>query len=432
MLKFFFAVLLLSCLVEYKLLGFIHLQNTLSDKWETQNSIALRACRNIVIQSQEKLFYAIGLHSDPFFVQFIQHLQNASIQTIVISQISKLTSSVFSYHSKNMIFIVNDVDELLDLIFYSTSEQKPLVLNGEVSTDFVNHQTDGGFRLKSSYSHHCIKIDGHSLWSKEGKTCHKTIGLSSTELRDGSILSDPVFNATRTLYSNKIWNSKNHLIFFLKDLRYDFSKSSSKPQQSARHREFANESGYNHEVDSVGSVIFCFKFFWRFFKGRKAIICHTQGCEKYDPFSENLIALQGENDDNFFDFSCKNMHRKPMKVLLDYWTKPNLHVLINFESWTKWLTFHEIALEHLASSLNCSLKYGLEEKWLRLREEEDGLRYDINLHIFGGNGFSLREFDTSEIDLAVSIDTSAICIATPHSAFMSQGLVIFVSFTPIV
>ncbi|CAH0396172.1 unnamed protein product [Bemisia tabaci] len=338
MLKHFIAVLSLSSLVEFKLLGFIHLQNTMSDEWGTPNSFALRACQNIVNQSQENLFYAVELNSDPIFVQFIQHLQNAFIQTIVISQDSKLTSSVFSYHRKNMIFIVNDVDELLDLIFYSTSQQKPLALNDAFSTDSVDYQTDGGFRLKKSYSHHCIKVDGHNLWSREGKTCHKTVGFSSAELRDGSILSDPVFNATRNLYTNKIWNSKNHLIFLLKNLRYDFSESSFELQQSSRHGKSANKTMNKREIDPFGSVIFCFKFFWRFFKGRKAIICHPQGCEKYDPFTENLISFEGENDDDFFDFSLTNMHRKPMTAYIDYRTKPNLYV-VNPATWRDGLSF---------------------------------------------------------------------------------------------
>ncbi|CAH0395139.1 unnamed protein product [Bemisia tabaci] len=428
MLKFLLAGLLLSHRVEYGLLSFIHLQNTLSDERETPNAFALRACQNMVNQSQENVFYAIELDSDPTFKQFIQHLQNAFIQTIVISQDSKLTSSVLSYHRKNMIFIVNDVNELLSLIFYSASRQISLELNGEFSTDPVNNQTHEGSLFKSSFSHYCIQVDGQFFWSREDKTCDQTIGLSSAELRDGSILSDPVFNATRSLYTNTIWNSKNHLIFFLKNLRFNFSKSSPKPRQNLRHRESANKTMNNHEIDPFGSMMFCFKFFWRFFKSRKAIICHPQGCEKYDPFKEILISLEGERDEDFFDFSLSNMQRKPMQAHMIYQFMRKPHV-VNPATWKKWISFHEIAIENLAISLNCSLKFN---EWDDFPEDEDGLRYDISLLLFQCNGITMEGSDISKVDLALSIDTTAICIATPHSAFMSQGLVIFVSFTPVV
>ncbi|CAH0392435.1 unnamed protein product [Bemisia tabaci] len=112
-----------------------------------------------------------------------------------------------------------------------------------------------------------------------------------------------------------------------------------------------------------------------------------------------------------------------------------MHV-VNLDTWGNWFDFHVTAVKYLATSLNSTFKVGAADTpqswWFDLREEEDGLRCDINLYIFGENGVFLGDSDDLKIDFAVSIDTTAVCVAAPHSTFMSQGLVIFVSFTPIV
>ncbi|CAH0382997.1 unnamed protein product [Bemisia tabaci] len=378
------------------------------------------------------MFYTIGLNSDLPSVNLIKRLHEKSIQTIVIS--SKLTSSVFSHDPKNMIFFVNDVDVLLKLIFYSISDQRTFDLNGENSTGPQRDHIGGEFSSENIYSNHCIRVDGHFIGGKEGKTCSKTFGISSAELEDDSTLSDSVVNATHGLYVNNIWNSKNYLVFFLKEFQQNLDKSKSKHLENSNHLRLIGEGDQNREIDPFDSMLFCFKFFWRFFKGRKAIICHPQGCEKYDPFTNKLISFDNENDDTFFDFSLKNMNARPLKVYIDYIYTPNLTVL-NPATFDRWISFHKTAVELLANSLNCRLNYASVlysvEIWREDFAKKASLKYDIDLYLFG-NGVAVGKPDRSTFDFLESVETSALCIATPHSDFMSQGLVIFKSFTPIV
>lgn len=94
-------------------------------------------------------------------------------------------------------------------------------------------------------------------------------------------------------------------------------------------------------------------------------------------------------------------------------------------------------LEHFAKSVNCSVKYhnyeivDIEDVYKNYFEVETGLKYGVDLHIFGSD-FVAEEAYHSKIDFSVSFDNYAVCIATPRCGFMSQGLVIFKSFTPVV
>ncbi|CAH0393746.1 unnamed protein product [Bemisia tabaci] len=405
----------------------------MTDKWEPLSSSALSVCQNLVKKSEQTLFYTVELHSDPVFMRFVQLLHASAIQTIVITHHSKLTSSVSTYQSKNLIFIVNDINELFSLIFYTISEPSPFELNCKKSSyaewnrpDCSNHSVEILPRI-------CLKIDDHFLWFEERQNCGKIIEITSAELEDGSTLSDHVFNATHGLYVNKIWNSKNHLIFVLKNAHQKYNKSEPSPLETLRNLKFEGQTIKNFAPDMRGRIAFCFKFFWRFFKGRKTIICHPQGCEKYDAFTENLISLQNETDGNFLDFSLKNMHGKPVKVWIDNFNIDDANSLLS-RSTSKWFSLHEMAIEHFGSSVNCSVKYHMihvNEINKCHVEVEGGLKYGVDLHLFGAS-ITSKISENLSIDYLVSLDTSAVCFAAPHSGFMSQGLVIFKSFSPMV
>ncbi|CAH0383646.1 unnamed protein product [Bemisia tabaci] len=81
--------------------------------------------------------------------------------------------------------------------------------------------------------------------------------------------------------------------------------------------------------------------------GHKAIICLPDGCTRYDPFTENLISYQHRDrtDDAFFEFSWKNMHKKPLKILADFSQSKPLKVSAR-PTWSSWYIFQEIVLSH--------------------------------------------------------------------------------------
>lgn len=95
------------------------------------------------------------------------------------------------------------------------SQFKSLGLNHEMRNSLFRDTEDTTNQIKRLVSRYCIKIDEFALWSRE--RCDKGISIESSELEDGSALSDSLFNATRGFYLIKIWNSGNHLIFLLKN-----------------------------------------------------------------------------------------------------------------------------------------------------------------------------------------------------------------------
>ncbi|CAH0382867.1 unnamed protein product [Bemisia tabaci] len=145
--------------------------------------------------------------------------------------------------------------------------------------------------------------------------CDEEMFLSSAELNGSLDLSDSNFDLTRGLYTNSIWNSNNYLIFMLRE----FGRATSNSKTCVHPREWVCDFDLGHQTSAndYDALIFCFKFFWRFFRGLKTIICHEGGCSRYDPFAENIAQYTGEGNETYFDFSVTNMHRKQLKIILE-------------------------------------------------------------------------------------------------------------------
>ncbi|CAH0382747.1 unnamed protein product [Bemisia tabaci] len=378
------------------------------DRWEPLSSLALSVCENIVKKTDLKLFYKVEINSRDSLPNLIHDLHENSIQTISVSHHSRLTSSVVVDHVKNMIFILDDLNEVLDLIFYTISQTEPL-------------------ELKRALPHYCIKVDQRYLRPGEQENCTDETRIASSELRDSSVLSDSLFNATRGLHSHKIWNFKNHLIFMIKPWGQDSRKSMPKAPPTS-------STDLGSERDIFESLMFCFKFFWRFFKGQRVIICHLDGCKKYDPFAENLVFYQGDGDETFFDFSWKNMHKKSIGVFLNCFANEVTSKFSIFPARGGLQNVQYEVFDRLKQLLNCNVYY--HEFWIErlgktdLFEAAEGLKFGIDI-ISYGSGILSENLDYSKYDFSVGTDTNALCFATPHSAYMPQALVIFQGFTPI-
>ncbi|CAH0383558.1 unnamed protein product [Bemisia tabaci] len=388
------------------------------------NSIALNACRSIVNESNEDLFYIYedGLHTEPSFEHFNQQLHETSIKTILISHHTHLTNTVNTDQAKNFIFILNDVRELMSLILYTVSQPRLFEKNGEYTKSLRYDKMRIQHRPKGVLPFYCVTVDGRSVWTQGEKTCNKELRLSSADLEPNSILSDQVFNATRGLYINKLWNSRNYLVFVFKN----FDPYEKNPEYTALVRK-------RNGMEKSSSLVFCFRFFWRFFRGLKAVICHSHGCVKYNPFAETLIFSEDEKNKIFFDFSWSDMHRKSITT---FYTSCESQICKVFDSSPSdiWVESDKALLNDLKRAVNCTLKqphtqYMSEQ--FQIYGTEAGLRFDIDLQPFE-YGLSLEGTDYSRYDFSVSIDTRSLCFATPHNGFMSQGLVIFKSFSPLV
>lgn len=431
MCKLFNLVLPLVAQIVSSQQGIFELDLTIDGRRNLLSSLAFSVCKNLVFKSDQALLYTVELGSDPSFAHFNQRLHEVSIQTISVSQHSRLTKSVVPCHAKNILFSLRDFNELFDLIFYSISRQGPSEFNR--TSSFVSLDLGGTeYSSEEILPHYCIKIDGNFPQARYGKKCDEVLEITSAELKGDPILNDSVFAATRGLYVNKIWNSKNHLIFILKNFRENHGKFKVETLQKTWYFENANETIANET--GASDLEFCFKFFWRFFKGRKTVICLPENCYRYDPFTENLIPYGGEDDEQFFDFSLRNMHQKQVGVYIDFFNSLQVHIASS-PSWSNWKYFLLVVLDRLKTKMNCTITLKnlmIEEEGESIREVETGLKFDVDLDAFVPGIGDDSVIDYSKTDFSVGVDTSALCIASPHSSFMPQGLVIFKSFTAIV
>ncbi|CAH0383560.1 unnamed protein product [Bemisia tabaci] len=403
-------------------------------EWESLSTIAFNACRSIVDESKQALFYIYegGLRSEPSFEHFNQRLHEASIKTILVSNHTQLTNAINTDHDKNIMFILSDVRELMSLILYTVSHPRLMEENGENTKSLTNDKIKPEHQSECILPLYCVTVDGRSLWTLEAKTCSKELRLSSAELEPNSILSDRVFNETRGLYINKIWNSKNYLVFIIKNVDPIYKHPAYTAPLNIGIGNGMQK--YTVDTDPVAGLVFCFKFFWRFFKGLKSVICHSQGCERYDPFMEKLISTKGQTDRCFFDFSWSDMHRKAISTYTTFEESHDFKMISSSFS-TLGAMAHDAILNDLKRAVNCTLTYPSHTKYIvdqfNSHGTEAGLRFDIDLLPFE-YGLSLEGANYSRYDFSVSLDTRSLCFATPHSGFMSQGLVIFKSFSPLV
>ncbi|CAH0394372.1 unnamed protein product [Bemisia tabaci] len=318
----------------------------------------------------------------------------------------------------------------------------------------------------------CLEPGSGNMFThaKVEKTCDERIFISSEELSGSSELSDLNFNLTRGLYNNPIWNSNNFLIFMLSQfnrkaynsgtcddsgtcngsgtcndsaiynsatcnasaicnsttcnsLTFNSATCVHQPEQNCKA-----EAGSGTPPKDYDALIFSFKFMWRFFRGLRTVICHPEGCNRYNPFTEDILWYNGEESEAYFDFSVTNMHGKQLKVIMNDFEGTIVEAMFP----TSILLGLRIGiLEELGTSLNFTLLYRTEGNYdgSGLHSHELGLKLDIDLHCVELEAI-VERIDPSRYDFTVGVETEVMCLLTPHSKLMPQCLVAFKVFTP--
>ncbi|CAH0393893.1 unnamed protein product [Bemisia tabaci] len=381
-------------------------------------------CYEIAQTQEPKALHVVNFNADPEIPTLIQQFHESSLQTISISHHSMFTYSVVYNYNKIMVFSLNDVSEILSLIFDSISKTSPTLVNHMTKSKFralsnnsVAERYDQEHQNLQSLPRYCVIVDGHYLHPEGREFCDEEVRITSGELNDDSILTDAIFNSTRSLYTNEIWNTRSYLIFIVRSDILPLNNSSQ---------------------NMMGELIFCFKFFWRSFKSRKSIICHSGGCDRYDPFTETIVTLKDATYEGFFDFSLENMHKKSVGV---FHTVNSEHVrAMGLGTWDIWLLILPFIFKHLEKSINCTIKMHNERIVSYLEKtnapyisvnDDFGFKFDADLQIFD-LGAPLTGTDYSKLHLSPTIGSTALCIATPHSEYVPQSLVIFKSYMPVV
>ncbi|CAH0392671.1 unnamed protein product [Bemisia tabaci] len=403
-------------------------------------SIFFRICDSIIRQSKQSLFLVVNLNFDPLVEPLIQLLHSSSISTILITHIGRFVDILVPYHPHNIMFFLDNLEESLSLILNSASKQNHNDIGqkrGKFSEPFDYPTNLTKFRERESRKslRYCVKME-NQLKSREAAKCDENMSVTHNELEGLSTLTDQNFNLTKGLHANHIWNSNNHIIFILRNTRNEPHTTSSilqLHQQSATHEP--HNSTRNNCTPSYEDemLIFSFRFFWRFFRGYKTIVCLERGCARYDPFKERIIWFDAK-DEEFFDFTVNDMNGKSAYIVQD---------LSQIDEGVQDKYFHNVMAEALLAifkQLEISMNYTptyigqvLENqlKPMDLSQFKTGLEFGADIHLtepfFYGDEANFDKFDQT-----VGVETRAMCVIAPHSEFMPQVFVGFKTFKPLV
>ncbi|CAH0385129.1 unnamed protein product [Bemisia tabaci] len=404
------------------------------------NSIAFKVCLNTVQLSGRPLVYIVDFHSSSAVQPLIQNLHDSSITTILIRHPEELTTLATQNREMNIIFYVNDPDEILSLILSSVSKpwqhedgfQSDRLENSTICTTFEMKQKS---KIDSELPHYCILVDDREVSKMVG--CDEQMTLSTAELEGSEFLSDQNFNFTRSLYMNPIWNSKNYLSFMIFQNNYTpFGTNGSKWWQNMNsgkvNSTILGKNEYQREILS-------FKFIWRFFKGMRTIICSEDVCDRYNPFSESIISYSGAMDESYFDFAVTNMHRKVAGICLAGSKGSEIYAnsdpsegsdlfLYVYKHFLNLTNFTDAPMMKDDSFLR---KNDFMKMILDGRFREMGQLLNLDLHLVEVL-ITAKSVSHSSFDYSVGVETRATCILTPHSKKIPQFLVPFRSFSPVV
>ncbi|CAH0392915.1 unnamed protein product [Bemisia tabaci] len=300
----------------------------------------------------------------------------------------------------------------------------------------------------------------NQLKSRVAAKCNEEMSLTYDELEGLSTLTDQNFNLTRGLYANPIWNPNNHIIFILRNARNEPHTTSPVLQlhrQVTPHTDhtrthvdtWTRGRGRGHVWSTRGPhnstrdnftpsnedemLIFSFKFFWRFFRGYRTIVCLERGCARYDPFKEKIIWSDVE-DDEFFDFTVNNMNGKPAMIVQDFSQQDEGVQDIYFNQALGGMVL--AIFRQLESSMNFSLDLTVNfpDNPSIPRDPsqfEMGQATGADFHLSKPRRYYDEEY-VDRVDHSPGVESKAMCIVTPHSEFMPQLFVGFKTFEPLV
>ncbi|CAH0393023.1 unnamed protein product [Bemisia tabaci] len=384
----------------------------------------VQICRNIISLSNQSLIHVVNL--DPGFATsslIIRALHLNSISTILIDGYRYLTKTCANLRSKNLIFLLNDVSEILSLILSTTFSSNGVneVTKYHPITDGFNNFTENDFTRKGKPPEFCVQLDGKFLgkWTHGEKNCETWLKITSKELLEGSELTDHVFDYTRGLSLHKIWNFNNYIIFMV-----------TSANATPRSLQNVNATSKGNTFTTIGDIhhdlTFLFKFFWRFFKGHRILICLRVKCYNYKPYEESLVWY--ENTTTKIPLKLEtNMRGKRVRYYMSY---RQLYKVENVLPWGVWgWIFHE-ALQELSKSYNYT-PIGVFDFPIASDKADDhelSLKYDIDVYSLDV-GLNLDGMDLDLYDLTTSIDTYSLCFATPAAGYKPQYLVAFQSFS---
>ncbi|CAH0388541.1 unnamed protein product [Bemisia tabaci] len=344
--------------------------------------------------SKEKLLYVISLNTDFPIQSFIRSLHETSINTVLISHQTWLESTITEYRMKNIFIHLNDMNEILSLILDSI----PHSLSQYDKDPWLPVENATALRKLSSY---CVKQDEKiidAMNTKNFTSCDFELLISNAELNGDVKLTDSVFESIKGFAMlSTIWNSINYVIFMLPNL-----------------------DGNDEQL------MFLFRFFWRFFRGLRTVICAEYNCFKYDPFKSVILHTDTRSGHYFPLVSMQGG-----KFKTGFVQKNELYRHTNSAGMTPFIAVVGV-IDYLREKLNVEIEYDVFDMWGRFDKDEKyyeiALRSNIDAIIFQ-DSICPDETVFTQFDFSAAIQTCSQCFSVPRSAFIPPCLLPFKSFS---
>lgn len=387
------------------------------------NSLFLKVSENTVKESKQPLIYLINYVSEPPVSLLIENMHFSSIQTI-LDDSSNLERFNENSHPKNMVFFVENVPDIISIILDSVKGHPFDVLTPPrdhfLYCSNATGDNDGPSAqqvLERGVHGHCVKIGGENPESKNFNSISlPPLIIHDFELEHGSILSQELYLATRELYSHNIWSSKNYLIFFVCD--------------STNSRKFCIEGSSRNDCDQFDDTSVAFKFFWRFFKGLKSVICFTEVCFAHNPFTGEIVHFTGLRDEQYFDFSWPDLNGGYFQILV-----PTLNSEFGGSAFDFWQTFWIEVLTQIAGTVekerNCSFETARNSYIFEIGDFKQAQQFGIDI-VVEVEGLIVGETLFSQYEFTTSMESYHMCLAVPRAGLVPQPLAIFYSFSTII
>ncbi|CAH0383136.1 unnamed protein product [Bemisia tabaci] len=367
---------------------------------------ALNVCKIMVDLSKRKLFYVLSLNIDFPIHSFIRSLHETGISTIHITQHHWLKHSVIGYQPKNFIFLLNDLDEILSLILDSVSQSAPN-FDGIHQNQITNNISSFG-----KLNRYCVRgVEGNTKMIDTNATCDFEWQTSSSELAGDSVPSDPTLELTAGLTPNNVWNSLNYIVFML-------------PKGAGKTDSMTIDQGNIDERN----LVFSFKFFWRFFRGLRTVICIEYRCFNYDPFLDLILQTDTTDGNNSTPILPRHSYGRKFTIGFVHKTEMSLDS-------DKLITGLSNVIYEVVDTLKIEVDYEVIEIGRHFEAENIGddeykmyLMYNIDLLIFR-DGISTGETDFTKFDFSAAVQSCSHCFATPRSNFVPQYLLPFKCFS---
>ncbi|CAH0396009.1 unnamed protein product [Bemisia tabaci] len=387
---------------------------------------ALEVCKKILSTSKHPHMHVVNLNAKQPVGRFLRVLHTNAVSTTLTDYPGNLNESIGKHGSKNIFFFVQNFSDIFGVIFDSVSQEKKSEVGIIPRSDLQNSYDINHLQEKCTLRKYCIEYDlgPINIGPNGNETCDVHLYVTSKELVTGSTITDQVFNYTRRLFVNDIWNHKNYITFFISNPdNHGLSDGAMSIRSGAR--KDSSPIGMDQKFERT--LLFSFRFFWRFFKGQRVLICTENTCFRYDPFAAKIHQYFSSKDETFFDFTYEILQTYNVRCLFH----PGTDTMTEQVFW--WFTWWDVLMSAIYDVMhfqNLTFTYEtLPEEPSDFKEFELALKVGVDLYVSPVSSMYDTE-NNAVLDNTVAIDTCTVCIGTPRPGYKPQLFVPFHAFSP--